>query len=394
MTLRIGIDGRALQGNRAGIGRYIFELCRALDTVMPEAHFFLYSQIPIEMPITSHRWHARVERSHWAKSLKSIAWLKLRCGLLCKEDHLDVFWAGATFFPRLHSKVRKISTVYDLNHIVAPHTMPGGTLWGYRLFFSRDVRTADAVISISEGTSLRLAQEIKRKADYVVYPSVSSAFVRSSPWEIKRCLAEYRIVEPYILAVGTFEPRKNLELLIRTFIEMKNAGSLPLHKLVLAGGKGWKDQSLSRLVMDSVKHDVMALGYVPNDYLPALYSGADIFVFPSSYEGFGIPVLEARACGCKIVTSDFPELHEAGGAHAIYVQPTADGIREGLIQAFQLPSSGVPAAGLPTWKYGAKLMAEALAGDGLASKKEITPDANSAMKVAVKGNCESPAGTQ
>ena len=102
--MKIGIDGRALQRNRAGIGRYIFELCRELDKVLSDATFYLYSQIPVEMPVRTKRWVPRIDQFPYSKNMKSVAWLKFRCGCLCKTDNLDVFWASSTFLPKLPAR--------------------------------------------------------------------------------------------------------------------------------------------------------------------------------------------------------------------------------------------------------------------------------------------------
>ena len=164
---------------------------------------------------------------------------------------------------------------------------------------------------------------------------------------------------PYILAVATWEPRKNLELLIKTFLDMKMQGLLGEHKLVLVGGRGWKDQRLADII--SGTDSVIPLGYLPENQLAPLYTGADVFVFPSVYEGFGMPILEARACGTRIVTSDVPELHEAGGNDAIYVQPSLDKIRQGILDALlreKQVHSGDPK--LPSWEVGASILATAL----------------------------------
>jgi glycosyltransferase involved in cell wall biosynthesis len=112
---------------------------------------------------------------------------------------------------------------------------------------------------------------------------------------------------------------------------MQAEGLIPNHKLLLVGDRGWKDCSIFELTRNS--EAVVSLGFVDDVSLAALYSGTDAFIYPSTYEGFGIPVLEARACGAPVVTSDIPELREAGGDDAIYVSPTERGIRSGISAA-------------------------------------------------------------
>jgi len=186
---------------------------------------------------------------------------------------------------------------------------------------------------------------------------VDEAFSPAPAAAIEACLARHSLKRPYLLAVGTWEPRKNLELLIETVRDMKQEGLFPVHRLALVGRSGWKNSRLADLV---ARHSdwVLPLGYVPDEEMPALYSAAEAFVFPSIYEGFGMPVLEARACGTPVVTTDIPELREAGGEDAIYIQPTASGLREGLLRVLQNPPGrrGRPTS-LPTWEEGARTLA-------------------------------------
>jgi glycosyltransferase involved in cell wall biosynthesis len=362
--LRIGIDGRPLQGKRAGTGRYIFELCRELDKALPYAQFYVYSQVPVETPVSSERWVLRIDQSSAKKYMNSIMWLKLRCGTLCEKDKLDVFWGGATFLPRLSSNVMTVVSVYDLNHKIVPKTMTTAALWAYRLFFSHDINRADIILTISEGTSQRLYKFEGCKAAGVIRPAISKSFRVPSPLEIQNCLNFYNICSPYILSIATREPRKNLELLIRTFLNMKKEGLLPLHKLVLGGDRGWKNKRLTTLIEKETSSNIMSLGYISDDYLPSLYAGADVFVFPSIYEGFGIPVLEARACGTRVVTSDIPELREAGGANAIYITPSEIGIQKGILEALIRKSHEKhQESNMPTWEDGAKILSAALMGE-------------------------------
>src|SRR5450830_484232 len=116
MTLRIGIDGRSLEKNITGVGRYVWELCLELEKHIPDAEFFVYSQWPLSVAPISARWHYRVDEFSAKKYMKSIVWQKLRGGVMCRADKLDVYWAGATFSPRLPKNVRRIVSVHDLNH--------------------------------------------------------------------------------------------------------------------------------------------------------------------------------------------------------------------------------------------------------------------------------------
>src|SRR5882757_2781708 len=119
----IGIDGRALQGTLTGVGRYVVELCRSLDRLLPDASFIIYSNKPVTMPVVSERWKLRLDDRFLFRRLKANVWLKLRCGKLIHEHGVKLFWATAPLLPRLRSEVRCVMTIYDLNFLLVPHTM-------------------------------------------------------------------------------------------------------------------------------------------------------------------------------------------------------------------------------------------------------------------------------
>jgi glycosyltransferase involved in cell wall biosynthesis len=259
--------------------------------------------------------------------------------------------------------------VYDLTFRIAPETMGETHLMAHRMFFGGDVRRADQRSAISQGTAARLQAWLGGPLAAVAPPAVSPVFQPSGTKTIEGTLKAFGISQPYFLAVGTWEPRKNLELLIRVFRTMQSEGELPGYRLVLAGGAGWKDDRLRALLgstppLAGEPESVMPLGFVADDQLATLYSGCQAFVFPSRYEGFGLPVLEARACGATVLASDLPEIREAGGDEAVYVPPTAAGLHEGLrcVATRTRPPALSPGL-LPTWRRSATIVARCLHGN-------------------------------
>ena len=360
-NLRIGIDGRAFMGMPTGVERYVIELCRQLDHVLPKALFFVYAPTALRLPVSSERWSARIDQSRMARNLNRGLWLISRAGSLCRHDRLDVFWGAVTLLPALGPGVRAVSTVYDLNHKIVPSTMLARDLWGRRLLFGRSLARADEILTISHGTAAKLHSAYGFTAAGVVSPGASEEFTPQARDKVEACLTKYRLKTPYLLAVGTLEPRKNFELLVESFLQMKTEGLLPAHTLVLAGGRGWKDRRLRGLLERGASHGVTVLGYVDQQDLPALYTGADVLICPSLYEGFGMPVLEARACGTPVVASDIPELREAGGDEAVYITPDRAGIREGILAAVNGGAAAKARAHrLPTWEEGAEVLANVL----------------------------------
>ena len=371
-SLRIGMDGDALRAPLSGVGQYIFNLCRELDALLPEARFIAYSRLSSPaVLLPSPRWQLRTEPLVAFRRLPSFVWLKTRCRAMCESDGVNVFWAGRTLHPKLARGVRTVCTVHDLNYLVVPETMQFQSRWSSRLWFRGDILTADCVLANSYGTAERIRTMIGAEVTDVVPPGVTSQFHPSQSArevEIPEYLARLGVKRPYLLSVATPEPRKNLDTVLRAYIDLKREGKLSGHQLVLAGPTGWKNRALKQRLNEARPHGLVLAGYVPDESMPILYAGADALVFPSLYEGFGMPVLEARACGGRVVTTDIPELREAGDEYVIYVQPTLEGIKAGILRAIGLPQPP-PAVGR-TWNEAARILARALAEE---TKSRVVP---------------------
>ncbi len=342
--MRIGIDAFPLSGNIAGIGRYVFEISKILCEKLKGADFFLYSRKPIKMSIASSRVHYR---TGGIRMPSSYSWLKFCVGTMARKDKVDIFWSTRTILP-LQTKIFKtVSTVHDLNHLLFPKSMPLVTLIVHKLWFNSDIQKADAVVANSIGTSKRLNALLGVKVDAIARPGVSSPFGLQSTEFVKARLSALKISNPYFLTVGTVEPRKNFPTLIKAFISLKNQGELAQYGLLIVGSQGWKSRTFLSQLDESKKYGIRWLGFVKDEDLAALYAGSKAFILPSLYEGFGIPVAEARACGAQIIASDIPELREAGGPKGIYVKPTIKGICEALLQVANSPNGTVLDYGKP-----------------------------------------------
>jgi len=359
--LRIGLDGSFLLVEKPqGAVRYIIELCKQLDWLLPQAEFFLYAPRSVKLPpFFSTRWVLRTDEHAPFGPFAQTRWLLLRVGRLCRQDSLDVFWATGILAPYLSGPTKLVLTVHDLAYIDCPETMILRHWLTNRLFFKSGVERASAIVTNSQGTARRVRDVFQLGTAAVVRPAVAEGFFPRPPEEIDTCLQELGVARPYLLAVARREPRKNLELLVRTFLKMKDSGALPRHMLVLAGTPGWKNQRLQRLLASVDRDTIASLGYVPDHHLPALYSGCDLFVFPSKYEGFGMPVAEARVCGARVVASDIPELREAGDEHVVYVPPTEEELSRGILEALSRPKPPPMAVTeASSWKASAATLAD------------------------------------
>jgi glycosyltransferase involved in cell wall biosynthesis len=363
--LRIGIDGGQLAEPNTGIGRYTLELCRALDSLLPNAKFFVYSKHPIAAPVVSSRWTIRVEPNAKARRLHDLLWMTFRCSSICAGDDVDIFWGARTLLPALRSSTRCIVTVYDMFHL--HRELVSLKRWlSYRWFIDRALKRANVIVTISNDTASELRRLRGYQSHAVIRPAVSSNFRPCSESKIQNCLRHYGLSKPYFLNTARWDPKKNLDVLLRAFTGMKKDGLIPGYSLALAGGPIGKYKSNARLrtlIDESRQAGVTFLGRVTEDRLPALYAGSEAFVLTSTHEGFGMPVLEARACGTRIVASDIDAVREAGENDAIYVPSTESGIRAGILQALSSPNRSAAGVRLWTWRDSGEFFVRALLGD-------------------------------
>lgn len=355
--MRVGIDASRLRPGMSGIGRYVSNILGPLDAALPEAAFFLYTRAPLQLSLPSDRWRVRCD-THWAFShLPTVAWIHFRLGLLACRDELDVFWAANTLVPAGMGELPCVTTLYDLNHLLFPQTMSLLTRLAHRRWLAGDVLAAARMVAISEGTSARSGKHLGRCADAIARPAIPLKIPLPEQDQSLEQLGKFGICPPYLLTVGTREPRKNLDSVVSAVETLKSAGLLPRHQLVMVGALGWGGGfKAARPAARSAYKWIRPLGYVDDAALAALYSMADAFIFPSLYEGYGIPVGEALAFGCRVIASDLPELREVGGGDVVYVAPSPAGIAHGLTAALANPPP-IPRNPLHDWTDAASTMA-------------------------------------
>ena len=213
---------------------------------------------------------------------------------------------------------RLVVTIHDLAFLVQPQLFPRGWRLMYRAAMARAVRSADAIVTVSQHTAEDLSRRtrVDRRKVHVI-PLAAS--LPPSDADADSVLSRLKVPQPYVLFVGTLEPRKNLVRLVRAYRRMAARGAP--HALVLAGPMGWHPQPLLRAISDEGPGDVVLTGAVGQGDLDALYRGAAAFVYPSLYEGFGLPVLEAMSRGIPCVVSSSSSLPEVAGEAALPVDP-------------------------------------------------------------------------
>lgn len=258
---------------------------------------------------------------------------------------------------------RLVVTVHDLAFLIHPRLYPRQWRVMYRVGMARAARSADAIIAVSRHTAediLRRTRIDPRK----VFVVPLAATLPSSPTPVEETLGRLKIRLPYVLFVGTLEPRKNLVRLVRAYRRMAVRGAP--HALVLAGPMGWRHQALLREIALESAGDVLLTGPVRPEDLDALYRGASAFVYPSLYDGFGLPVLEAMARGVPCVVSTSSSLPEVAGEAALPVDPrSVAGLAEAMERvvgdrelASRLRDAGMSRAARYSWEETARLTLE------------------------------------
>ena len=329
MTIVIDVNHAIYE--KAGIGRYTKNLARYLLKNDRRNDYIFYAafcrrrkeRLAILNELTAGRakpFHQLVPaqwREWWWQNLP-LDWPRLTFGKVNLYHALHI-----SQVPR-RTKIPVITTIYDLSFIYYPHHRSQRHAQLYNWQTDLAIKNSRHLITISESTKNDLVKFKGVPADKitVTYLGAEEYFRPIKNHNlIKRTLAKYNIIKPFVLTVGTLEPRKNLLRLLQSW-----QGLVPTmqqkYQLVLAGGRGWNDEEL-RLKIKNLKSSarVATAGYVDDRDLPYLYSAAELFIYPSLYEGFGLPVLEAMSCGCPVITSSTSSLPEVGGAAATYIDP-------------------------------------------------------------------------
>jgi len=312
--MRIGIDSTPIFLPKGGIGYYTFYLLEALTRLDSENEYILFTTSPISRESDNFfisRPNIKVIQTH--KALQK--WH-------CLREKIDLYH-GTNFRLRGKGRYGNVITIHDLAFKYYPNFLK--KKFGQFLSFlktKRDVEKADRIIAVSQSTANDIVRFFKIDPNKirVIYHGVEANFRPDIGKEaIEKVKRKYQILTAkYILWVGTIEPRKNISSLIKMYQQLET-----LHgdySLVLGGKYGWKYEEILPLVQ-SFSGKIIVTGYLPKEDLIPLYAGADLFIFPSLYEGFGMPLLEAMASGVPIITSKTSAMPEVVGDAALLIDP-------------------------------------------------------------------------
>lgn len=323
--MTIYLDISAAVHHRTGLGRYAESLTRALVTADPGRYALFYNRERSAKPLTglehlpTHTislgykpWRMAV----WLGQLAHIGFDKLLPGaeLFHATEHL--------LMPLHHTPC--VLTIHDLAFRIFPHCHKPLNYAFLNLAMPLFIRRANSIIAVSRSTKQDLVRlyGVDPNRIKVIYEAADHQFQPQPMETIEHMRRKYSLTEPFVLCVSTIEPRKNLIRLLEAWQMVIRKPKHPGVRLVIVGKKGWLYQPFFRRLEElGLDRKVILLGHVPDVDLPALYSAAMLFVFPSLYEGFGLPPLEAMACGVPVICSNASSLPEVTGDAALLVDP-------------------------------------------------------------------------
>jgi glycosyltransferase involved in cell wall biosynthesis len=322
--MRVALDAIPLVAAKTGVGHYTDALAVNLARTHPDHQYELFS--PFDFPFASNgsgeRRPANLSKRYMPVRSVFRKWWLVGLPALLHISPVDVFHGTNYCIPVL-APCPTVVTIHDLSLLAQASTHEARNVERGRRRLPIMARRATMIIAPSEWTRREIITHLGIRAERIrVIPEAArECFRPRDEAESRSVLDKHGIRRPYLLYVGTIEPRKNLITLLRAYEDLLRA-SRHRPQLVLCGGRGWLDDEVFRLVEElRLQEMVRFTGYVDDGELPALYSAAEVFVYPSLYEGFGLPPLEAMACGAPVVTSNASSLPEVVGTAGLTVPP-------------------------------------------------------------------------
>jgi len=319
---RFGFDKNSGLPNRVGSGEFSYELLVSLHDLNSHNDFTIF--LPVaptkDMPEENNNWKYDVVG---AKKIWTLTGLGKK--LINKENKLDVFFSPTHYLP-FGFKIPSVVSILDVSYMHFPSLFRKKDLFMLKYWGRYSVNKADKIITISESSKSDIIKAYKVPADKikVIYPGLKDLNLNYT-LNMNELKEKYAVEGKYILFVGTLQPRKNITRLIEAFSKLDSDV-----RLVIIGKKGWQyEEILEAPRKFNVENRVIFLHEISDNELPSFYKHAEIFVLPSLYEGFGLPVIEAMRYDCPVITSNVSSLPEAGGDAALYIDPeNVDDIKE------------------------------------------------------------------
>ncbi len=374
--MNIGIDAyEANNPSIVGIGNFAAEIIKYLSRIDRENKYtiFLPNAPYNNLPPTTHNWHYRQ-----VPSLGLWTFIFLPLGILTNKEKIDVFFSPTHYIPRF-VRLPRVVSIMDLSYLHYPYMFRPKDLFKLKNWTAYSIENAQKIITISEFSKSEIIKYYQIPEDKIVvaYPGLAKQYknININPTagkknNIENIKKKYNIINDYILFIGTLQPRKNIIRLLEAYKLASQGEALQNFDLVIVGKKGWFYTEIFEKVRSlKLTNRVKFLDFVSSDDMPHIYSQARCFILPSLYEGFGIPVVEAMACGVPTIISNTSSLPEVGGDGSIYIEPeNIDSIRNGILKALNLPASerkniidkGFAQIRKFSWEKSAKIVLETL----------------------------------
>ncbi len=370
--MRIGVEATVLtRAKKTGVDYFTRGLVQAVSSAMPEDQFDLgyFGKPGVDLGVHNPNINLRpimLPRKIYQGFYRYLKGLPY--DVLTRTQDDVFFFPDFVALPLANPRTKRVVLVHDLSYIDTPQYFTDRARDYLVRFVPKAVHSCDHIIANSAFTKKRIMEEygIADKKISIIFPAIDHRrFKPAEKTAVTAVKAKYGIEGDYILFVGTLTDRKNVTGLMKAYAALQ-PDLREKTTLVLAGGDVWtnlKDAAIEQLLAKlSTSNRIVRTGYFEEDELPALYSGASVFVYPSFYEGFGMPVVEAMACGTPVITSDTSSLPEAGGKAALYVNPKQpEMITEALRMiltdttlARALRAKGIEQAGNFTWETAGK----------------------------------------
>ncbi len=326
--IKMHIDGQVLsEVEKTGIGWCVYNITKkiaARDDAEIQINYFSrgHSDVQKKQVYAFESANVRIKEITGIKS-----WVYKMISLVCPIPYRALFGADASvscfmnYYVPPFAAGKRLSIVYDMVAKAYPETMDFKTRLILGTTLRSSIKRADKILTISKAAKDEIIKYFKvAPSKIAVMPmGVSDAFYPVTDG-IEQIKEKYGVNGDYFMYLGTLEPRKNIETLIKAYSILKREITAP--KLVIAGRKGWGYDGIFALVNElELEKDVIFTGYLDKAEIPALLSSARAFIFPSVYEGFGMPPLEAMACGCPVITSNVSAMPEVAGDAAIMCDP-------------------------------------------------------------------------
>ncbi len=327
--MRIGIDARVLLKPKTGVGRYTRNLISNLLLIDQKNEYILFTDTKLGINFSAGNYKEKViwlpnfgEES--IRKLGSPVWMNSCLPWGLRKEHVDLLFCPNSISP-IRQTCKKVLVIHDLSPILFSGLHSRFHSFYLRRTFLSEIKNISKIITVSQSSKKDIIQLFSVPEDMikVIYSGVGNIFKPiNDRGVLNEKLQEYALTaKEFILYVGALNPRKNLIKLVHAYCELRKSSHIE-HRLVIVGGKNRFYATIYTVAKNlGLENDVVFTGYIPDDDLPYIYSGADLFVYPSFYEGFGFSPLEAMACGTPVISSNVSSIPEITEDAAILVNP-------------------------------------------------------------------------